>query len=131
MSLETRKMNLRSTIKALEFQKSKLACKMARDLNIQREFFTDELDLDDSRIYPTDKSRYLHICKKLSEATWELDRLEYGSKRAHAREVVFLYINKLCLDDAISFLRSKGCYSTFDLVEKVMSNPSLLKEMEV
>lgn len=131
MSLETQKMELRSKIKSLEYKKSRLACKMARDCGIQGMFFADELDLNDKRIYPNDRIRFQTISEKLYNATWELDKLEQGVERANARQKVFDTVNSMPLHEGISLLRKHGCLTTFELVEKVVRNPSLLEDVRV
>ena len=124
MSLETTKMNLRIRIKSLNRKRSKVACKMAEDVGIIGDFFSDELPFDDPRISSVDVEKY--------DATWELDRLDYidDPELHEARKKTFTFINSLSLEASILFLKSRGCSSTFDLIAKVKVNPSIIPEME-
>lgn len=133
MSMETTKMNLRSRIKSLNRKRSKVACKMADAVGITGDFFSDELPFDDPRISSVDVEKYDDLCKKIYDATWELDRLEYidDPKLHEARKKTFTFINSLSLEASLLFLKSRGCSSTFDLIEKVKVNPNIIPEWGV
>ena len=130
MNIETEKMNLRSTIKALDFRKSRLACKMAEDVGITGSFFADELPFDDSRIDPADVETYHDLSDRLYNATWKLEKLDFidEPERHVARQTCFDFINLLSLDETIAFLDKAGCCSTLDLVEELIKNPNLIEE---
>ena len=130
MSLETEKRNLRSTIKALDYKKSRLACKMAEDIGITGYFFADELPLDDPRIDPADVETYYDLSDRLYNATWKLEKLDFidEPERHVARQTCFDFINLLSLEETIAFLDKVGCYSTLDLVEELIKNPNLIEE---
>ena len=130
MSLETDKMNLRSTIKALDFRKSKVACRMAEDIGVTGYFFADELPFDDPRINPADLETYQDLSDRLYDATWKLSRLDFidEPERHVARQTCFDFINLLSLEETIQFLNKAGCKSTLDLVEKLIRNPNLIEE---
>ena len=130
MNIETEKMNLRSTIKALDFRKSRLACKMAEDVGISGYFLSDELPLDDPRINPRDVETYHDLCDRLYNATLKLSRLDNidEPERHSARQTCFDFINLLSLEETIAFLDKVGCYSTLDLVEKLIRNPDLIED---
>ena len=130
MSIETEKMNLRSTIKVLDFRKSRLACKMAEDVGITGSFFSDELPFDDPRINQEDVETYQDLSDRLYKATWKYSKLEFidEPERHVARQTCFDFINLLSLEETIAFLDKAGCYSTLDLVEKLIQNPNLIEE---
>ena len=128
-SLETRKMNLRLTIKALTRNQSRLACRMAEDVGITGDFFHDQIDLSDYRIDPTDSEKYQIVTRKLNKANVELERLDYKPARFQARRDAYDFISLLSLEESILFLRKAGCDSTIDLVEKLIDNPNLIEEV--
>ena len=131
MSLETDKMELRSSLKALNFKRSRLACRMAESVGIRGYFFSDDLPFDDPRINPADVEKYQELSAKIYKFTWELDNLDYidDPERHVARQTCFDFINLLSLDDSIKFLRRVGCLTTTDLVEKLIQNPNLIEEV--
>lgn len=128
--LETEKMELRSTIKALDFHKSRVACKMAEDLGITGSFLADELPFDDPRINQEDVETYQDLSDRLYNATWKYSKLDFidEPERAVARQTCFDFINLLSLDETISFLDKVGCYSTSEFIEKLIKNPNLIEE---
>ena len=128
-SLETQKMNLRLTIKALTKNQSRLACKMANDIGLTGYFFHDQLDLSDSRIDPNDSEKYQIITRKLNKANVELERLDYEPERFTARRNAYDFLSLLSFDEKILFLKKTGCSSTIDLVEKLIDNPNLIEEV--
>ena len=130
MSLETDKMELRLTIKALTRNQSRLACKMAEDTGITGEFFHDQIDFDAPRINPMDKEKYDIVTKKINVATVELDKLDNINEpeRYEAKQEVYDFISLLSLEETINFLKEVGCTSTLELVEKVIENPTLIEE---
>ena len=130
MSLETDKMELRSSLKALNFKRSRLACRMAESVGITGYFFSDELPFDDPRINPADVEKYHELSDKIYKCTWELDKLDYidEPERHHARQQVFDFIGLLSLEESVQFLRNNGCLTTLELVEKVIRNPNFIEE---
>lgn len=130
MSIETQKMELRSSLKALNYKKSQVACKMAEEVGITGYFFSDALPFDDPRINPSDVEKFQELSNKIYKCTWELDKLEHidEPERHNARQEVFDFISLLSLEESIDFLRDNGCRNTFDLVEKVMQNPQFIEE---
>lgn len=129
MSLETEKMNLRSTIKALSFKKDRVACRIAESVGITGQFFSDELPLDDHRVAPSDKLEFEDLSTRLYNAVWKLDALENDSERHHARQNCYDFVSLLSLDECKTFLELVGCKSTVDLTEKLISNPNLIEEV--
>lgn len=131
MSIETEKMNLRSTLKALEFKRSRLSCKMANDVGITGYFFSDELPFDDPRLNPKDVEKYQNLSDRIYDATWKLSKLEYINEpeRHVARQNCFDFINLLSLEDSVRFLRKVGCLTTTELVEKLIQHPTLIEEV--
>ncbi len=130
MSLETDKMELRSSLKALNFKRSRLACRMAESVGIRGYFFSDELPFDDPRINPEDVEKYHELSDKIYKVTWELDKLDYidEPERHNARQQVFDFIGLLSLEESVQFLRNNGCLTTLELVEKVIHNPNFIVE---
>ena len=128
MSLETEKMNLRSTIKALTYKKDMVALRIAESVGIQGRFLSDELPLDDPRVNTSDKEKFLDLKKRLYNATWKLDKLD-DPKRHEARQTCFDFIRLLSLDETKQFLQAAGCKSTVDFTEKLSKNPNLIEEV--
>lgn len=128
MSLETQKMELRSTLKALNYHRSVVACRIYESLGGTGEFFIDELDLNDPRISDVDKDKLMDLNSRIYINTWELDKLDCINEpeRHDARQKVFELVDCMTLDETIMFLQEYGCSSTLDLVEKVIQSPGLL-----
>lgn len=127
MSLETQKMEARSTIKALTHQKSKVACRIASDLGFTGSFGYEQLDLEDERVHPKDKELFLNLTEKLSQAVWDLEKIEYPSTwRAH--QLAFSFLNSLPLNEAVSFLRENNLRDSFDLCRELEKNPNFILE---
>ena len=131
MSIETEKDRLRSTVKALDYKCSQLARKMALDVGIRGDFFADELPFQDKRIYPNDRSKYFHLKEKLSKATFELEKLEYGEDMAVARDKTFKFINDCTLKEVLTILDKLGCNDCLELCQRVLQEPNLLEEVIV
>lgn len=128
MSVETDKMNLRSTLKSLEYEKSRLACKMAEDVGISGYFFSDDLPLDDPRLNASDVARFEFLCDRIYQVSWDLDKL-VNPECHEARQTCFDFINLLGLEEGVKFLRKAQCLNTFELVEKVDKNPNFIQEV--
>ena len=131
MSMETQQMELRSKLKALDFKRSQVACKIYESLGGSGYFFIDDLPLDDPRISPVDKDKLMELNSRIYLATWELNKLEEDSARHFARQKVFDMISLMSIDEAITFLRRHGCLTTLELVEKVVEYPNLLDGVKV
>ena len=133
ISCEQRLMNARSTVKILDYRFDKIACKIAEDLGYEGWFMHDDLDLDDPRVDPEDKEKFKDYHNRLVRAQWKLDKLECMKQddlpRYYARVACFTFLGYLPnLDEQIKFLRSHGCLTTTDLIEKLIENPNLIAE---
>lgn len=128
-SLETQKMEIRTSLKALDFKRSRVACRMANSLGIVGTFFIDHLPLDDPRLLESDVAELENLQAKIYNLTWKLDALEHDAARHHARQACFDFINLLSLEESKEFLQKAGCLNTTELIEKLIINPSLIEEV--
>lgn len=129
MSIETEKMELRTTIKSLNFKRDRVACNIAEILEINGEFFHEDLDLKDPRIPVQLVSELLMLNKKIYTKGNMLLKLEYEPERYEAKRKAYDFIKLLSLDESKKFLKSVGCLTTIELVEKLIQEPNLIEEV--
>lgn len=127
-SSHTELSELRSNLKAMEFHKSRIACRIAEKQGITGYFFQDQLDLDNPNISAHDKETFLDLKDRIYHTTWEIDKLN-NPERHVARRTAFDFINLLNLEESVNFLRKAGCLTTLELVEKLVENPNFIQEV--
>ena len=129
MSIETQKMELRTSIKALNFKRSRLACQMAELSGITGEFFHDQIPFHE--LDPKTVNEYNTLSDKIYNLGYKLQKLEYleEPERHAARQQVYDFVNFLTLEENKEFLKKVGCTTNTELVEKVIDNPNLINEV--